>query len=160
MKIISPYVLCLGVLLLSLVNAASASVAFRFVGEENGVENVPLFPEDGPGSVTVVTTGHLVGLNDPNDAALSYITPLGLAVNNTTVAPDDRRLVPLTLFDAVDTFQVDSDGGGEFIRLVFSLPSQIELVYFTDAGPGERFSLIADGQVIDVTALFGTDEIT
>ena len=68
--------------------------------------------------------------------------------------------MPLTLFEAVDTFQVDSDYGGDFVRLEFSLPSQINLVYFMDAGAGERFGLVADGQAIDLHAMFGTDEIT
>jgi hypothetical protein len=74
--------------------------------------------------------------------------------------PNDRDPVILSLFQTINTFVVDSNDGGEFIRLQFSAPVQLELVYFTDAGPHERFSLLADGQAIDIKGIFGTDVIT
>jgi hypothetical protein len=142
-----------------LASIACASVQFRFTGTEQNVEYVPWSAQGEADLLTVTTTGHVLGQADTEETALSYVTPLGLGVNNTSVQPDDRNRVPVSLFQTVNTFQVESAQGGEFVRLVFSAPAQLDLVYFTDAGAGERFSLYADGQAIDVNALFGTDEI-
>lgn len=154
------YVSAVGALLLISLNVASASVHFILAGDERDVENVPLLPDNGSSALTVTTTGHLLDPNQSDSHAVSYMTPLGLAVNNKNVRPNDRELVPLTVFSAVDTFQLDSRHGGEFTRLEFSSPIRLNLLHFTGVGPGERFSLLADGNAIDIQAMFGTDEIT
>jgi hypothetical protein len=160
MKPLCPPMILLPLFALCLPQVTSASIIFHFEDTERNVENATFLPQSGPSNVTVKTSGHLVGPGDPADAALSYVTPLGLGVNNTTVTPDDRMLVPLTLFNTLNTYLVDSQHGGEFIRFEFSVPFRVELLWLRDAGPGERFSLLADGQRIDIVGIFGTDEIT
>ena len=122
MTTICRHLFCACAVSLCLATAVSASISFRFTGTEQNIENVPIAPVDGTG-LTVTTTGHLIQANDPDSAALSYITPLGLGVNDTTAVPTDRNQVPVSLFTAINTFQVESNGVGEFIRLQFSAPA-------------------------------------
>jgi hypothetical protein len=144
-------------LALSLAAIFSAAVAegavdYHFVPLMNGqpqgnAQFVEVAPVVGPESFKTTLSGATLGSAPSNDplTAHAYLDKWGLGVKSPSAGMD---------LGVQGQVQLDSKSGGEFLRLEF--PEEVQLTYVTFASVGltDQFGLEADGQAIDVSALF------
>jgi hypothetical protein len=151
-------ILVLPLLILWASSPAQAGIVFDFrapnTASEGSVENQVFNAFSGSNTLTVKTTGNLVGGTPAqNNNANAYRTVWGLGVQNLNDPAGD-------LSSFFRSIHVDGNSP-EFLRLEFSTSVQIKTVVFAYAGAGstDRFGLAVDGVPVNVASLFGTDVI-
>ncbi len=134
------------------VNSAFADIEYHFVPALNGqpsgnAQFTDVAPVSGPANFQVTIAGAQTGSNPGSSpqAARAYLDRWGLGVLNPMVGND---------VGVQGQVQLDGRNGGEYIRLEF--PEEVRLTYLTFASVGltDQFGLLADGQQVDVDALF------
>lgn len=134
------------------ISSATAAIEYHFVPALNGQpagnsQFQQIAPVVGPSNFKVTVAGAQTG-NTPNGSpqtAHAYMDKWGLGVLNPAVGSDKGF---------TGQVEVDAKNGGEFIRLEF--PTAVRLTYLTFASVGstDQFCLEADGNAIDMNALF------
>lgn len=134
------------------LGTASADIQYHFApgieGQTVGyAQFVEVAPEVGPDNFKVQLSGSLDGFAPSSDpsSARAYLDKWGLGVLNPTMGKDAGVLGQVL---------IDGRHGGEYMRLEF--PEAIRLTYliFASVGLGDDFDLLADGNLIDLGALF------
>ncbi len=107
-------------------------------------------PETGPQDFTVQVSGSTVGCTpnwDPQSAK-AYLDHWGLGVFNEQVGLD---------LGVQGQVQLDGTDGGEYLRLEFQVPVKLTCLIFASVGLTDKFGLVADGQQVDLSALFPSE---
>jgi hypothetical protein len=137
---------------------AGVSVEYHFMpGTEGQVRGFTQFvevaPIVGPKSFKVLLTGSLVGSAPSADvnSARAYLDKWGLGVLNPKAGKD---------VGVQGQVQLDGKNGGEYLRLEFPEPVRLTYLTFSSVGSTDDFELLADGNLVDLDALFpGTGTI-
>lgn len=148
---------CLTVLA-SYVGVARAEIHYHFLpglgGQTFGdAQFASVAPVVGPANFTVTVSGAMVGSAPSGDAgsARAFLDKWGLGVHNPKAGKDTG---------VQGQVQIDGQNGGEYLRLEFAIPVQLTYLTFASVGLADRFSLAADGQLVDLSTLFpGTSTI-
>lgn len=138
--------------------AARAGIEYHFmpglVGQSLGcAQFVQVSPVVGSTDFLVLLSGSMVGCAPSWDdaSAKAYLDKWGLAVLNPQ-AGNDRGVVGQVL--------LDGRNGGEYLRLEFPAPVRLTYLTFASVGLTDKFELVADGNSIDLSAIFpGTSTI-
>jgi hypothetical protein len=132
--------------------SAHAGVEYHFMpGLEGQVVGIAQFvevaPVVGPSSFKVLLSGALIGADPSADAtsARAYLDKWGLGVRNAAVGTD---------VSVQGQVLIDGRHGGEYLRLEFPEPVQLTYLTFSSVGLNDKFALLADGNAVDLDALF------
>ncbi len=130
----------------------SAEIQYHFMpgvqGQSVGfAQFAQVAPEFGPSSFKVQLSGALDGQAPSADpsSARAYMDKWGLGVFNPTVGKDTGVLGQVL---------IDGRHGGEYLRLEFPQAFRLTSLIFASVGIGDHFDLLADGNLIDLDALF------
>ncbi len=148
---------CLAVFL-GAVSTLFADIEYHFVPNLDGqpfgcAQFVSVAPVVGPSDFKVLVTGSNVGCTPSWDenSAKAYMDKWGLGVFNSQAGTDKG---------VQGQVQLDGKNGGEYLRLEFPVAVQLTYLTFASVGLADRFELVADGQSVDLLALFpGTSTI-
>ena len=140
------------------IGSVRADIEYHFKpGTEGQVRGFTQFvqvaPVVGPKSFKVLLTGSLVGSAPSPDAssARAYLDKWGLGVLNPGAGKD---------VGVQGQVQLDGKCGGEYLRLEFPAPVRLTYLTFSSVGLADDFFLVADGNPVDLDALFpGTETI-
>jgi hypothetical protein len=131
---------------------ADAEIHYHFFpllnGQTPGVSQfAEVSPVSGPQDFRVTISGAMVGSTpsaDPQSAQV-YLDKWGLGVWNPQVGKDTG---------VHGQVELDGKNGGEYLRLEFDVPVQLTYLTFASVGLSDKFGLWADGQQVDLQALF------
>jgi hypothetical protein len=140
------------------IGSVRAGIEYHFMpGTEGQVRGFAQFaqvaPIVGPKSFKVLLTGALVGSAPSADvnSARVYLDKWGLGVLNPGAGKD---------VGVQGQVQLDGKNGGEYLRLEFPSPIRLTYLTFSSVGLTDDFELLADGNPVDLDALFpGTGTI-
>lgn len=134
------------------VGFALADIEYHFAPNLDGqpmgcAQFAHVAPVIGPKDFTVQLTGSLIGCTPAWDeqSARAYLDKWGLGVFNQQAGADTG---------VQGQIQLDGKNGGEYLRLEFPVAVQLTHLTFSSVGLADKFGLLADGQQVDLLALF------